>query len=72
MGDMIHAGSVAATLPMLNVFSMPDTQAAIRGVQMVTVYPVALATMSSVTQFNIPGAGKDYIDTECIVHYMTV
>ena len=72
MADMIHNGSVPATLPILNVFAMPDTQTAVRGIQMVTIYPVAPATMSSVTQFNIPGAGKDYIDTERITLHMKV
>ena len=60
MADMIYSGSVASTLPMMNLFTMPDTQTAVRGTHYVNVYPVAPPNMSSVTQFNVPGVGKDY------------
>lgn len=72
MADMIYSGSVPATLPVMNLFSMPDTQTAVRGTHMVNVYPVAPPTMSSVTEFHVSGVGKDYTDTGRILLHMTV
>jgi hypothetical protein len=69
---MIHAGSAPATLPQYNIFKLPDTQTAAQGRTYVTVYPTAPATMNSVIQFNVSGAGKDYTDTDNSVMHMTL
>jgi hypothetical protein len=64
MASMIIKGSAPATLPEYNLFKLPDTQTAAVRRKIVIVYPVAPPSMNSVPQFHVPGAGKDYIDTE--------
>ena len=64
MASMIIKGSSPATLPEYNIFQLPDTQTAAVRRKIVIVYPVAPPSMNSVPQFNVSGAGKDYIDTE--------
>jgi hypothetical protein len=64
MASMIHKGSAPATLPELNLFSLPDTQTAVIERKFVVVYPIAPPGINSIPQFNVSGAGKDYIDTE--------
>ena len=64
MSSMIHKGSAPSTLPELNLFSLPDTQTAVIERKFVVVYPVAPPSINSIPQFNVSGAGKDYIDTE--------
>ena len=60
---LLHPASVAATLPELNLFSLPPTQTAVDSIYYVDTRPVSQVNGDNApVEFGFGGEGRDYID----------
>jgi hypothetical protein len=58
---LLHAESKVATIPQLELFSMPETQAQVESSYMLDVRPMTALSEGSVVEFVMGGENRDYL-----------
>jgi hypothetical protein len=59
---LLHPSSEPATVPELDLFTMPLTQTAIDGIYYLDIRPMSTISANSVIEFVMGGEGRDYLD----------